>query len=417
MTVAALVGAGCSSDLTMRPGSTSTAPTSPAVSTIVSSTTGPQVAVTSSTTTTSSTSTTTPRTTTSTSTSTITLPPTTLPPTTSSPPTTLPAPTTLPPLPAAGAALRIDTPAPDLAYLTAFASALPAGNLAVSVTVLRDGVRVFGGAAGVTVGGGLVTTDTAFVTASVSKLVTALTIARLAQDGRVLLDSPVPWSEMGLAHDPGWDDVSVRELLAHTSGMPIARMSWLDLPGSCAIPLTEALAAPPLLHRGTWTYSNGNYCALGLLIEYMTGLPIDAAAQELVFGPAGIDGPHLSTLGALPDDAPYSKGVARLERLGGAGTWLASTDDLAAMLAAVTLADTDTLRRPGIITDQYGWGHTGTVDGAKACAWVMDGGRTIVTAIVSGNRPATGGGVCDELVPAIAIDLGEYAGVPVRSPD
>ncbi len=94
-----------------------------------------------------------------------------------------------------------------------------------------------------------------------------------------------------------------------------------------------------------------------------------------------------------------------------------STDDLAAMLAAVTPADFETLRWPGIITDQYGWGHTGTVDGAKACAGVLDGGRTIVTAIVSGNRPSSGGGVCDLLVPALAVDLGQYAGDPVRSPD
>ena len=36
----------------------------------------------------------------------------------------------------------------------------------------------------------------------------------------------------------------------------------------------------------------------------------------------------------------------------------------------VTAADLTTLRPPGIISDQYGWGHTGTVDGAKSCAWV-----------------------------------------------
>lgn len=397
--------ASCSSDLAPRAvtaGSTSsTSPSSTTTSTSSStttSTTTPRTTTTSSTTTSTSTSTT--STTTTSTTSPVTLPP-----------------TTLPPLPPAGTGLRIDTPAPDLPYLTAHASSLADGNLAVSVTVLRDGVRVFGGASGRTVGGGSVTTETAFVTASVSKLVTALTIARLVQDGRVVLDAPVPWSDMGIPHDPAWDDVTVRELLAHTSGMPIARKTWLDLPGSCAIPLAEAMAIPPREHRGVWTYSNGNYCALGLLVEHVTGFSRDAAAQLLVFDPAGITGPHLSTLGALPDDAPYSKGVARLERLGGAGTWLASTDDVAAMLAAVTPADMETLQWPGIITDQYGWGHTGTVDGAKACAWVMEGGRTIVTAVVSGDRPSTGGGVCRELEVGLAIDLGLYAGDPVRSPD
>ena len=45
--------------------------------------------------------------------------------------------------------------------------------------------------------------------------------------------------------------------------------------------------------------------------------------------------------GVHPLDAasvPYQKGLARLERLGGAGTWLASTDDIAAMLSAIFLS-------------------------------------------------------------------------------
>jgi hypothetical protein len=86
------------------------------------------------------------------------------------------------------------------------------------------------------------------------------------------------------------------------------------------------------------------------------------------------------------------------------------------MLAAVTVADLETLRWPGIIVDQYGWGHTGTIDGAKACAWVLDERSTVLVAMVSGQRPRTGGEVCDMLLPALATDLGVWAGDPVRNP-
>jgi hypothetical protein len=69
------------------------------------------------------------------------------------------------------------------------------------------------------------------------------------------------------------------------------------------------------------------------------------------------------------------------------------------------------------MVDQYGWGHTGTLDGAKGCAWVVDAGRTVVVALVAGQRPSTGGGVCDRLVPALVADLGLPAlGEPVRLP-
>lgn len=289
-------------------------------------------------------------------------------------------------------------------------------NVAVSISVHRDGVEPWGRATGERVDGRPVTSDTPFVVASVSKLVTALSIARLVERGDLDVDTPVPWGELGLPHDPLWDTVTVRELLDHTSGMPINRKSWLDDPGPCSIPLTEALAAPPTIARTTWQYSNGNYCALGLLVERVTGATLDDAADELVFEPAGITGPYLSTDGLRDDSAPSPRGVARLARLGGAGSWLASTDDLVAMLADVSAADRDVLRWPGIIVDQYGWGHTGTLDGAKACAWVMEDGRTTVAALVSGSRPATGGGVCDAVVPALANDLGIGAGEPVRSP-
>jgi CubicO group peptidase (beta-lactamase class C family) len=256
------------------------------------------------------------------------------------------------------------------------------------------------------------------VLASVSKLVTALTVARLAQEGVVGVDQFVPWEAMGFVADPAWATVTVGDLLDHTSGVPVARKSWLDDPGPCAVPLAAVLAGTPSPERGTWVYSNGNYCALGLLVELVTGERYDGAAYRLVLTPAGITGPHLTVDGSGPDDAPYAKGVARFDRLGGAGQWMASTDDVAALLASITDLDRDVLTWPGILADQYGWGHTGSVDGAFSCAWVIGDGRAVVSATVSGATPGSGGGVCDLVLPAAAADLGlPYLGEPVRTPE
>jgi len=301
------------------------------------------------------------------------------------------------------------------ALLVAFDS-LVRGNAAVSVTVWRDHTPVFAAAVGSTLDGGSMTPDSPMVLASVSKLITSLTVARLAAAGAILVDQPVPWDQVGIARDPAWNAVTVRELLSHTSGMPKSQDSWLNDPGSCAIPLTAAMSRPPTSTRGTWLYSNGNYCALGLLIEAVTGIDRGAAAQRFVFDPVGGTGAHLTTAGDQPTDAPYAQGTERLERLGGAGTWLASTNDLAAMMDTVTSDDFLTMSYPATMLDQYGWGHTGTVDGAKACAWVIDQGRTVVIGVVAGNRPSTGGGVCDALIPAVAADIGIWADTPQRFP-
>ena len=303
----------------------------------------------------------------------------------------------------------------ELAHLVQAVFFLALDNLAVSVSVRHPDGTTWQSSAGRRLDGEPVNSDTPFVQASVSKLVTAISIARLVERGMLTDATPVPWTELGIAHHPAWDDVTVRELLDHTSGMRPERTTWLDDPGPCTIPLTAVLGDPPTDERGTWRYSNGNYCALGLLVEHLTGQPLDVAANELVFGPAGIEGPYLTTEGLRPDSAPSPRGVGRLERLGAAGTWIMSTDDVVGMLAGVTDADLGVLRWPGIIADQYGWGHTGTLDGAKACAWVLHDGTTIA-AVVAGKRPASGGEVCDLVLPALALDLGVWAGEPEREP-
>lgn len=284
------------------------------------------------------------------------------------------------------------------------------------MTVVRDGRRVLQRAWGTTIDGAPANPDSPMVVASVGKLLTALMIVRLDEAGAIDVDAPMPWTDIGVPTDPGWADVTLRELLAHTSGMPVERRAWFDGGLDCAGFLPSLLDRPPSATRGEWTYSNGNYCALGLLVEQVSGLSLDAAAQILLFDPAGSNGVHLTTDGLLPTDVGYRLGVERLSRLGGAGTFVVSTDDLAAVLAGVTPSDLSVLTWPGVMIDQYGWGHTGTVDGALACAWVLEGGRTVVAATVSGRSPSTGGEVCDLVVPAVATDLGMDRGSPDRSP-
>ncbi|MEP6296874.1 MAG: serine hydrolase [Ilumatobacter sp.] len=285
-----------------------------------------------------------------------------------------------------------------------------------SMTITRGGQIVFSRASGQTIDGQPATGDSPMVVASVSKLVVALAVARLHEQGRIDAYGPVPWGDIGLSPNPAWNDVTVRELLDHTSGLPTARSSWFTGEGGCRDHVPSLLTPPPQGHRGTWVYSNGNYCLLGLLVEQRTGLPLDQALQQLVFDPVGAGGVHLTSGGLQLGDVPHSEGVERLSRLGGAGTVVVSTDDTALAFGRLTPTDLWVLQPPGVFTDQYGWGHTGTVDGAKSCIWVLDGGDTVVSATIAGNTVSTGGDVCDIIVPAIATDLGIGSARPGRTP-
>jgi CubicO group peptidase (beta-lactamase class C family) len=284
------------------------------------------------------------------------------------------------------------------------------------MTVVRGGEVVFTRGSGQTIDGPEATGDSPMVVASVSKLIVAVAIARLHEQGRIDVAGLMPWADIGLAPNAAWGDVTIRELLDHRSGLSKARSSWFTGQGTCRDYVPSLLTSPPQGHRGSWVYSNGNYCLLGLLIEERTGLPLEQALQQLVFDPVGVEGVHLTHGGLQPGDVPHPDSVDRLSRLGGAGTLIVSTDDTALALGRLTPTDLTILAPPGVFTDQYGWGHTGTVDGAKACIWVLDGGDTVVSATIAGNSVSAGGGVCDLVVPAIATDLGIGGGRPDRTP-
>ncbi len=336
-----------------------------------------------------------------------------IPPTTTAAPTTTVAPTITLPLPPPPARALAD---PFLHASNEAFDRLARANAGASMTIARGGQIVFSRASGQTVDGLVATADSPMVVASVSKLIVALAVARLHEQGRIDVFGPVPWGEVGLAPNPAWNDVTVRELLDHTSGLPKVRNSWFTGEGTCRDYVPSLLTSPPQSHRGTWVYSNGNYCLLGLVVEQRTGLPLDQALQQLVFDPVGARGVHLTYGGLVSGDLPHAEGVERLSRLGGAGTLIVSTDDTALAFGRLTLADIWILQPPGVFTDQYGWGHTGTVDGAKSCIWVLDGGDTVVSATIAGNSVSAGGGVCDIVVPAIATDLGVGSGRPDRTP-
>lgn len=319
---------------------------------------------------------------------------------------------TIPPPPMPGRALADPAFTATNAAFDRFAHA----NAATSVTVVRGGEIIYTRAAGRTIDDQEATGDSPMVVASVSKILVAVGVARLHQQGLLDVFAPVPWGDLGLAPDPAWGDVTVRELLDHRSGLAKVRFSWFNGEGTCRDYIPTLLSSPPLGHRGTWVYSNGNYCLLGLLVAQRTGLSLDDALQQLVFDPVGVAGVHLTDDGLRPGDLPHSEGVARLSRLGGAGTLIVSTDDTAVALGRLAPADFEILQPPGVFTDQYGIGHTGTVDGAKACVWLLEFGFTAISATIAGNSVSSGGGVCDAFVPAIAIDLGFGAGRPDRTP-
>jgi CubicO group peptidase (beta-lactamase class C family) len=171
--------------------------------------------------------------------------------------------------------------------------ALHIPGLALALVV--DGKVAYARGYGVADGSGRpVTPDTPFVIGSTSKQFTGIAVEQLVRSGKLELDAPVtrylPW--FGSGSDPH-AQVTIRELLSHTSGMDspggLGKLEDWDpgdtLEANARRLADEPLAGPP---GGTFVYDDQNYNLLGYLVEAVSGQPYAAYMQQHVFAPLGL---------------------------------------------------------------------------------------------------------------------------------
>ena len=150
---------------------------------------------------------------------------------------------------------------------------------------------------------------------SLSKLVTALAIARLVGEGKLTLDSTLAQAmptRLGRLGTGPLGALTVAQLLTHRSGMP-REIAGENVPGLRALlraraprNLTtdmlvgEILSAAPTRPAGeAHVYSNLNYFLLGLVVEEASGQPYATYAGREVLGRVGIRAPAMNRDWAL----------------------------------------------------------------------------------------------------------------------
>lgn len=132
-----------------------------------------------------------------------------------------------------------------------------------------------------------VTRDTIFDLASVTKTFTTIAVMQQVDAGLVELDEPVAAYLPAFAAQ-GKDDITVRDLLTHTGGLP----AWLPL-YSRYDTVEERFAAvldvAPTTEPGeAYVYSDLGLITLGLLVEEVTGQPLDEVVQDGITAPLGM---------------------------------------------------------------------------------------------------------------------------------
>ena len=138
--------------------------------------------------------------------------------------------------------------------------------------------------------GAPITEDTIFDIASVSKQMTAGAIALLVVDGDLSLDDPID-ELLDLPLDTA--DVTVGDLLHHTSGLP-DYTGLLDAGDDEVTTDDDAVASLEgqelAFDPGTdFEYSNTNYQLLGQVVDEVTGEDLVSFSTQELFGPLGMD--------------------------------------------------------------------------------------------------------------------------------
>jgi CubicO group peptidase (beta-lactamase class C family) len=160
--------------------------------------------------------------------------------------------------------------------------------------------------------------DTVFRLASVSKQFTAMLVLKLRDRGLLHLDDQVcPYLVPAYikACPKAWQPITIREILAHTSGIPdISEMSdffpKLSKPTTTKEIIQRFVNKPLDFKPGTsWKYSNSGYILAGAIIETVTHKPYGTVLHDEITGPLNLRHTGYST-GNPPDG--YAKGYFTL---------------------------------------------------------------------------------------------------------
>ncbi len=152
---------------------------------------------------------------------------------------------------------------------------------------------------------------------SVGKTFAAATALQLVKEGKINLDDRVekylgtePW----FARLPNAKDITVRQLMNHTSGLVRYEFKDTFTKALTANPMkvwtpAERLAylldeKPPFEAGKGWDYSDTNYIVLGMIIEKVTGRKFFDEAHRRVIKP-------LKLTNTIPQEGPVMKGVVQ----------------------------------------------------------------------------------------------------------
>lgn len=211
-----------------------------------------------------------------------------------------------------------------------------------------------------------VTAETLFAIGSSTKAFTAASLAMLVEQDKLDWDQPVQPLLPGfeLRDTFASQQMTVRDLLTHRSGLPRHDLTWYDSSQSRQ-ELFQGLKylEPTASFRNRFQYQNLMYMSAGLLLEKLSGQSWENFVEKQIFGPLGMQrsSTHLEQRLRDPDyslgyqlvkEQPKLIPARNIDAIGPAGSINSSIQDMAKWLAFQLgdgkLADKQLLQRSSL---------------------------------------------------------------------
>jgi CubicO group peptidase (beta-lactamase class C family) len=220
-----------------------------------------------------------------------------------------------------------------------------------------------------------VTDSTMFDMASLTKVVATTTAAMILEDeGRLNLDAPVH-TYLPELNDSAKAGITVRMILTHSAGFEAFAPLWREHVGRADY-LAQINARPLAYTPGdSVIYSDWDFVLAGLIVERITGMPLDQFVATRVWQPLGMHDTGFNPLapGGIPADSACTAGFRADSPL----------------LARIAVTEIDTVYRHihvhGIVHDENACalggvaGHAGLFSSARDVAvfsqMLLNGGR------------------------------------------
>jgi CubicO group peptidase (beta-lactamase class C family) len=240
---------------------------------------------------------------------------------------------------------KTDLPVPSLEKLAdpVFAGAQSGVTPGVSVLIARDGQILYQKAFGYADVGNKVpvTPETKFRIGSITKQFIATAILKMQEEGKLSVEDKLSKFIPGF---PRGDEVTIRHLLTHTSGIHSYTgrpnfLKYVTMPIAHAALVDTIRAYPYDFNPGDrYLYNNSGFFLLGYIIEKISGLSLADYLNENLFKPLGMNNTGVYTVTKLIDHEAYGYDMENgnivkalnwdMSWAGGAGSLYSTAQDL-----------------------------------------------------------------------------------------